>query len=208
MDEATRRHVIDAAIAKMTEGYVFPSKVKGIAKALHAELAGKYRAISNPQAFVDAVNVDIETVAKDRHLRLFWSSEPLPPLTDPEHIDPAMLKQQSEFMARRNFAIRHVQVLDGNIGYLKINGFLPPEVAGATLAAAMAFLKNSDALIIDLRDNGGGDPSGVAMLVSYLEPPETLINTFHRRDKSVTIRSGLSPMFLADAGAPTNQSTC
>jgi retinol-binding protein 3 len=185
IDAATRKRVIDAAIQKISESYVFPNKVAAIAKELHAGSAGKYRAISDPQAFVDAVNADVEKVANDRHLHLLWSADPLPPLPDPERIDPAMLKQQIDFMARHNFAIRQAQTLDGNLGYLKINGFLPPAEAGATLSAAMAFLKNSDALIIDLRSNGGGDPSGVAMLVSYLEPPETLINTFHRRDKVV-----------------------
>ena len=185
IDAATRKRVIDTAIVRMHEDYVFPEKIPAIAKALNAGLAGKYRTISDPQAFADAVNADIERVAHDKHMRLLWSPDPLPPLPDPQHPDPAMLKQQSEFMARRNYAIREAKVLDGNIGYLKINGFLPPDEAGATLSAAMAFLKNSDALIIDLRDNGGGDPSGVAMLVSYLEPAETLINTFHRRDRPV-----------------------
>jgi len=187
IDAASKKAVIDTAIAKMTESYVFPEKVPAIAKVLRAGLAGKYRAISNPKAFTDAVNADIEAVANDRHMKLMWSPNPLPPPPpeDPDKIDPAMKKQFTEFMARHNYAIRQVQVLDGNIGYLKINGFLPPEEAGPTMSAAMAFLKNSDALIIDLRDNGGGDPQGVAMLVSYLEPPETLINTFHRRDKPV-----------------------
>ena len=186
IDAAGRKRVVDAAIARMTADYVFPAKVPAIARALHAGLNGKYRTLSDPQSFVDAVNSDIEAVANDRHLHLIWSSDPLPPPPDPKNDDPAMRKQFSEFMARHNYAIRQAQVLDGNIGYLKINGFLPPDEAGPTLAAAMAFLKNSDALIVDLRDNGGGDPQGVAMLVSYLEPSETLINTFHRRDRPVS----------------------
>jgi C-terminal processing protease CtpA/Prc len=169
----------------MTETYVFPAKVPAIARALRSGLAGKYRAITDPKAFADAVNADIEAVANDRHLQLFWSPKPLPPLPDPDHLDPAMMKRQAEFLAQRNYAIRQAQVLDGNIGYLKINGFVPADLAGPTLSAAMAFLKNSDALIIDLRDNGGGDPEGVALLVSYLTPPQSLINTFHRRDKAV-----------------------
>ena len=185
IDAATRKRIVDAAIAKMTQTYVFPARVPAIAKVLRGGLTGKYRTISDPQAFTDAVNADIEAAANDRHMRLFWSRDPLPPLPNPDHIDPAMEKAHAEFMAQHNYAIRQAQVLDGNIGYLKINGFVSPEEAGPTLAAAMAFLKNSDAMIIDLRDNGGGDPGTVALLVSYLEPPETLINTFHRRDKPV-----------------------
>ena len=185
IDAAGRKRIVEAAIAKMTKGYVFPAKVPAIAKVLRAGLDGKYRAISDPKAFADAVTADIEQVANDRHMRLFWSPDRLPPPFDPAHLDPAMEKRQAEFLARRNFAIRQAQVLDGNIGYLKINGFLPAEMSGPALSAAMAFLKNSDALIIDLRTNGGGDPGTVSLLVSYLEPPETLINTFHRRDRPV-----------------------
>ena len=194
IDAAGRKRVIDSAIAKMTEGYVFPNKVPAIAKALRAGLAGKYRAITDPKAFADAVNADMEAVANDRHLRLMWSPDPLPPPPpDPDKIDPAMRAKFQKFMAQHNYAIREAKVLDGNIGYLKINGFLPAEDAGPTLAAAMAFLKNSDALIIDERDNGGGDPQGVAMLVSYLEPAETMINTFHERDKAVNDQIWTAP---------------
>ena len=185
MDSAARQRIIDRAIANLTKSYVFPDKVPGIARALRKGLAGKYRTLADPQAFADAVNADIEAVANDRHLRLMWSSEGLPPMMGPSPADPAMRQRITTFMARRNFAIRNAQVLDGNVGYLKINGFLPAEDAGATLSAAMAFLKNSEALIVDLRDNGGGDPGGVAMLVSYLVPAETLIDAFHQRGKPV-----------------------
>lgn len=49
----------------------------------------------------------------------------------------------------------------------------------------MAFLQRTDALIIDLRDNGGGDSGMVSLAVSYLVAPGTQINAFHRRDKDV-----------------------
>lgn len=185
IDAAMRKKVIDGAIAKISEFYVFPNKVPAIAKVLRAGLAGKYAAITDAKAFADAVNVDIESVANDRHMRLFWSAEPLPPPLDPDKIDPALLKKQIDFLAQRNFAFPKAEVLEGNIGYLKINGFVRPQDGGPTLAAAMAFLGHTDALIFDLRDNGGGDPAMVAMTVSYLVKPETLINTFHRRDNPV-----------------------
>src|SRR5689334_19761530 len=68
LDAAARRRVIETAIAKMAENYVFPDKVPAIGKALRAGLAGKYRAISDANAFADAVNADIESAANDRHL--------------------------------------------------------------------------------------------------------------------------------------------
>lgn len=185
LDAATRKRIIDAAIANMTSKYVFPQKVPAIATALRAGLRGKYRSISDPKAFTDAVNADMEAVANDRHLRLFWSARPLPPRPQPGKMDAEIIKRETEMMARQNFAVPKVEVLDGNVGYLKIDGFMPADFAGPTIAAAMAFLKNSDAMIIDLRENGGGAPGTVAMLVSYFEPPATLINSFHKRGNPV-----------------------
>lgn len=186
LDAAARKALIDQSIAKLTERYVFPDKVPMIAKALRASLAsGKYNTKTDPEAFVAAVNADIAAVANDKHLNLFWSPYPLPPFDAPDKLDPEEARKRNAFLASRNYAMRKVESLDGNIGYLKINGFLPPADAGATLAAAMAFLAHSDALIFDLRENGGGEPSMVAMVLSYLVPPDTLINSFHQRGKAV-----------------------
>jgi C-terminal processing protease CtpA/Prc len=85
-------------------------------------------------------------------------------------------------MAQTNFGFEKVERLAGNIGYLDLRGFLPPEIMGDTAAAAMSFLSYSDALIIDLRQNGGGSPDGVALLVSYLVPPHPVrLNDIYNR---------------------------
>jgi len=58
--------------------------------------------------------------------------------------------------------------LPGNIAYLELGGFLNAETSGDALAAAMTLVADSDALIVDLRRNGGGDPATVALISSYL----------------------------------------
>ena len=60
-----------------------------------------------------------------------------------------------------------LEILDGNIGYLDLRSFQSAHVGGETAAAAMAFLSNADAVIIDLRRNGGGDPTMIQLLSSY-----------------------------------------
>ena len=74
-------------------------------------------------------------------------------------------------MAFNNYGFEKVERLAGNIGYLDLRGFMPAALARDTGAAAMNLLANSEALIFDLRNNGGGDPEMVAFLTSYLYGP-------------------------------------
>ncbi|MEO7177888.1 MAG: S41 family peptidase [Allosphingosinicella sp.] len=178
--------MIEGVIAKIDSSYVFPEKAPLMAKALRRKLAsGGFDSISDPKAFADAVNAVIESVAHDKHLGLSWSPEPLPPLDAGGKPDAATMAMFQAEMRQINYAIPKAEVLDGNIGYLKMNSFAPAQFAGPTLASAMAFLQHSDALIFDLRDNGGGDPGMVAMALSYLVPPQTEINRFHQRGNAV-----------------------
>ena len=64
--------------------------------------------------------------------------------------------------------------------------FADPEVCGPTATAAMNFLANVDALIVDLRDNGGGDPKMVAFVSSYLFSTRTHLNDLWTRKTSST----------------------
>jgi C-terminal processing protease CtpA/Prc len=75
-------------------------------------------------------------------------------------------------MAQMNFGFEKVERLMGNVGYLDLRAFLPPQMMGDTAAAAMAFVANADALIVDLRQNGGGSPDAVALMASYLMGPQ------------------------------------
>ncbi len=184
LDSAARKTVLEGVIARIDANYVFPEKAPVIAKALRRKASsGGFDSISDPKAFADAVNAVIGAAANDKHLRLSWSPRPLPPRDSGAEPDPAMIEMFQAEMRRTNYAIPKAEVLEGNIGYLKMNLFAPAQFAGPTLAAAMAFLEHSDALIFDLRDNGGGDPGMVAMALSYLVPPRTEINRFHQRGK-------------------------
>jgi hypothetical protein len=86
-------------------------------------------------------------------------------------------------MRAMNAGIPRVEILEGNIGYLEVNGEAPLEAAKDTIAAAFAFLHNTDALIIDARGNGGGDPLTVAFYMSYLsEGAPYVVNRIHYRE--------------------------
>ena len=190
MDVAKRRAVVEGTIAAIEAHYVFPERTPAIATALRNTLSsGEIAADSDPKAFANAVNDAIAAVANDRHLRLHWSADILPPSIIPgQKPDPAIMLREQAMMARRNFGLSTVEIIAGNVGYLKMDIFARAERAGPVFAAAMAFLQRADAIIFDLRENGGGDPEMVALAVSYLVPAHVEINGFHQRGQAVDDR--------------------
>ena len=55
----------------------------------------------------------------------------------------------------------------GNIGYLDIRSFEPTEFVAEAYTSALRLLSGTDALIADVRQNGGGEPQSVAELISH-----------------------------------------
>ncbi len=67
-----------------------------------------------------------------------------------------------------------MDVLPGNIGYFEINGFSLEPGAREALVGALTYLQTTDALILDLRHNRGGDANLVNFLISHFTGPDTL----------------------------------
>jgi C-terminal processing protease CtpA/Prc len=87
---------------------------------------------------------------------------------------------------QRNFGFYALTRFTGNVGYIELGRFDPPALAGPTLQAVMQFVANTDALIIDLRQNGGGHADMVALITSYFLTEQTKLATLERRDKTAS----------------------
>jgi len=87
-------------------------------------------------------------------------------------------------LRRQNFGFASVEILPGNIGYIDLDMFSPIEPAVDTATAALEFIANTDAVIFDLRHNGGGSPGMVQFLISHFLDASNpvVINTFVSRD--------------------------
>lgn len=90
--------------------------------------------------------------------------------------------------ALSHYGFRRVEILPGNIGYIELRGFSsidfedPADPARKAADAALDFVAGTDAVIFDVRDNGGGAPSMVGYLSSAFTPAGAdIYNTFHER---------------------------
>jgi retinol-binding protein 3 len=185
IDGAERERVVQGAISNLTEYYVFPDVATKMGDTVRARLKrGEYNDIANGLVFANRLTDDFQSVSHDKHLRVNFSPTRLP--DGPPAPTPEMLAQQRRQMERMNCGFVRVEQLPNNIGYLKFNVFAPPDFCGATASAAMNFLANTDALIVDMRDNGGGDPSMVRYVSSYLFSARTHLNDLWNRKSGKT----------------------
>jgi C-terminal processing protease CtpA/Prc len=172
IDAATRRQVIDAALKQLNDAYVFPEVARRMEAAIRKRVADKgYDDLSDGERFAERLTADLQAVSRDKHLRVRYSARPLPEPTGPQRRREPTPEEREAFRrqgAAVNYGFQKVERLDGNIGYLDLRNFHPAALAGETAAAAMGFLAGTDALIVDLRRNGGGDPAMVQLLCSYL----------------------------------------
>jgi hypothetical protein len=185
MDAAMRARVIDGAIAMLNEFYVYPEIAKKMEEVVRArQKKGEYDSIDDGEAFASLLTVHLREVSHDKHLGVNFSPMVLPKAQPGPNPDAeARMRTQME---RNNCAFEKVERFAQNIGYLKFNGFADPGVCGPTATAAMNFLGNVDALIIDLRDNGGGDPRMVAYVSTYLFGEATHLNDLYNRKEDST----------------------
>jgi hypothetical protein len=190
IDAAARNQVIEASLAALHGRYVFPEVAAKIDTAIRGRLAAHaYDRVTSATRFAEALTKDLQAVSHDKHMRVFYSAEPVPDDPPPDAEPSGADKARFHAMAQRtNAAFVKVERLDGNIGYLRLDAFLPPEEAGPRAAAAMSFLADTDALILDLRNNHGGDPASVAIVVSYLydDTAEVHINDIYWRPDDST----------------------
>jgi hypothetical protein len=170
IDAAVRREVVESLAANLEHKYVFPEIGNQMAADLRARFErGEYEQLTDGQAFARALTDNMRVIGHDRHLNVRYSEEALPPAFD-DHPSKEEQARRADFMRRINYGFERVERLRGNVGYLKLRGFLPVKQGRATALAALRFLSGSDALIIDLRKNGGGEPEMVALISSILFP--------------------------------------
>jgi hypothetical protein len=185
LDAPAKATAIDAIAEALTAYYVFPETGEKMADMLRKNAAaGAYAGISTDAAFARKLTDDLRDICHDKHLAVRPG-----PVRAHGGEDEAMTAEQLQGLRRENFAFRRTEILPGNIGYVKFDGFVGVKEAEPTAAAAMNFVANCDALIFDLRENGGGSPEMINFICGYLFDSPTLLNRFYNRPTDDTTES-------------------
>jgi hypothetical protein len=184
IDAAMRTQVIDAILKRLNDSYVFPEVAKKMEQSIRERIDKKeYDQITSAKQFATTLTKDLQAISDDKHLRVRYSHSPIPergPRREPTAEEREQRRRDLNWM---NHGFVKVERLRGNIGYLEFSNFMDPELGADTVAAAMNFIHGTDALIIDLRANGGGSPAMVALVCSYLFGPEPVhLNDLYWRE--------------------------
>ncbi len=160
-DAGARRGVVEATATALIDNYVFPDVGARAAALIRANLkAGGYDGLDRT-AFAERLTTDLRSVTHDLHMRVSVAGQPPEPPSDGVET-PA---------PQGMFSFERADRLKGNVGYVRIDGFLPPELFRLGADPVMEKLAGTDALIIDMRFNHGGDPAAVSYLVSFFVDP-------------------------------------
>jgi len=209
IDSELRKQTIELIIAELNQLYVYPSVAQAMADNLRThERNGDYNAVKDGDAFATLLTKHLIDVSHDKHVGIFYQPYKFDVPSAPVTFD--QLIEDRRTMARE-CGIRKVEILANDVGYIKVDFFADPMACGRTAAAAISFLANTDAVIFDMRDNGGGDPRMVALMCSYLFEKPVHLNTFYDRgDNSTTeywtprivpgIRLGRKPAYVLTSG--------
>jgi len=177
LDAAEKQRLIERVNEILKDDYLYPGIARKMADALlQGQRRSDERMETDGGAFAFLITNQLRNISHDNHLDVIYT-----PFQIPQHKQPASNDHQTGAQDRMqgNCGITSMKILDGNVGYLKVDAF--PDVAQCrpSIDAAMRFVNHADSLIFDLRQNHGGDPRTVALMASYLFNKPTHLNDMY-----------------------------
>lgn len=188
VDAALRSQVIDAVIRNLKDYYVFPEVASEVERVVRErEQRKEYDRITSAAELAKVLTTQLRELTHDKHLSVNYSYKPVP--VRKENAEPTAEERQGRrnYGEAINYGFEKVERLAGNVGYIRLNLFFPPEYGAETAIAVMRFVAGTEALIIDLRGNDGGHPNMIVLLASYLfsYEPVQLSGLFQRKTNTV-----------------------
>jgi len=194
LSKTEKKQIIDSTAFLLRKSYIFEDKANEMADLITGNLgSGKYDAIDDPAGFGEKLTEDLRSVSHDKHLAVAYAPDRVRQMKAAQQ-DTSALSFDGREERMSNYGFEEVKILSGNVGYLKLNSFSEAQEGLAVAVAAMNFLANTDALIIDLTQNGGGSPQMIQLISSYLFDQNTRhLNSFYNREAGQTTQTWTLP---------------
>jgi len=184
IDMVGKLELVDEFTDLLLKHYLYEDTARLMGKLLTDRLStGEYDHIKMAREFSRALTKDLRANFRDRHIGISYNPKVSKAMQsgtiDNGGLTEEVIQEQLAIEIYENFRIPEVRRFKGNIGYLKIDQLLPPVYAtgySEKLAAAIELIADSDAIILDLRDNVGGYDGGVELLLSYFFEPGTHVS--------------------------------
>jgi hypothetical protein len=176
-----RSAIVEGVSTHLVQGYFDRAVAEKIAAHVRErQKAGAYDALDDPAEFARLLTIHLREVNADLHLSVRYSPEPMPERRAPSQPTPAEITAQRDRAAAVNFGFTELKMLRARVGYVRFDAFHPVRWSKPMLDTALAFLRNTSALIVDLRYNTGGEADMVDALNEALlrrDPALTFVLT-------------------------------
>jgi retinol-binding protein 3 len=181
IDEAVRTSIIERLVSKIEAGYVIPDAAQVAIRNLRtAQASGDYKEVGTARRFAERLTSDLRSATHDKHVSVYFDPEPIAPTKS----SATPVKAHERF----NFGFYKIERLRGNVGYLDVRSFANLNEGRETASAYLDALANFDAIILDLRQNGGGNTPMAAYIASYfLGPKPVHFTDMYWRDQNKTV---------------------
>lgn len=177
-----KKEVITTLTALLTDYYVFPEVATETNNSLREKYeSGEFDQYEDNESFAQALTKAVQSVSHDKHMRIFAQKPYEAPANTLERKAEERMDQINNYRLY-NHGFTEAKIIEGNVGYLDLRGFSQLEMAKEITDAYMKLLSQSDAVIIDLRKNGGGDPNMVQYLCSYFFDEVLHLNSLYYRE--------------------------
>ena len=189
LDQQGKKEIIDRVSASLIKSYVYGDTARLMKARLESRFSdGGYNNISNAPDFADTLTADLRGIYFDHHLSVHYAPDLFAHLIHSKQGSAEQANKEFQGAKHANFGFRKMEIYKGNIGYVALDQFYPVNKSSAkTVSSVFRFLSNTNAVIIDLRNNIGGEPEMVKRICSYLFESKTHINDLYERRTKKTI---------------------
>ena len=171
LTQTEQREILDSLYSKLDGFYIKPELTPNIKTFFDRKYKqGDYKEIVNRDEFASKLTEDIVSISKDLHFYIAYEPDWVKDKINSEkESEKEVLRNKDIANAKKeNFGFQELRILEGNIGYLDFRTFHDPAYASKTATSVMQFFSNTDALIIDMRNNSGGVLEMAQFISSYL----------------------------------------